>query len=97
MPTDLTQSMVGGSLNTVGKDVGTTWLQNNANFLSALELDGDLNTINVDTFFYTSLANPLNWNQYFPYQIMILQETNSTRSWTNWILFFTEYFLYNLQ
>lgn len=66
--------------NITGKDTGSNWLQNNTNLFNQFSFNTDFSGINVDTFFYTSLANPWNWNQYFPYQIMILQENNTSRS-----------------
>lgn len=67
-------------INVTGKDLGVGFLQTNSDLFTSLGSSADLNTINASSFFYTSLCNPLNWNQYFPYQIMILEENNSTRS-----------------
>jgi hypothetical protein len=52
----------------------------NSNLFNNLANQGDLTNLNNNSFFYLSLSNPLNWNQYFPYQLMILQDNSSTRS-----------------
>jgi hypothetical protein len=63
--------------------VSSNFLSNNDNFYLNLENQGDLQTLNSNSFFYLSLANPINWNQYFPYQLMILQDNSSTRKCSN--------------
>jgi hypothetical protein len=62
-----------------GTGISTNFLQTNSNLFNGINNQGFDPSLN-NSFFYLSLANPLNWNKYFPYQIMILQENTPSGS-----------------